>query len=290
MFNKFFILLFLLVFLSLHSCFAGENITLHDDYHNVTPYTGENVTALEDGHFNINFSDGSNGYCLEYGEKEATLGDEFIVKDTSYARNTYSDEDVSNYLKTYFVDYYDYAMKDKIVTQHTIWHFTDNFNGWRVNQSLVQSIKDNPSFYPDSGVKRINDTTEMVYSFSVFMSHWEHHQNFWSYFIYFRNITLDNNTNSTGNISDDVNGSVLGNESDDIINNSLLSNLSVFDVYDIGFYDDSSKNSSLNESIVSLNQHLTGNSIKLLIVILIFGILCILGLYCIQEIIWRKIK
>ena len=30
------------------------------------------VEASEDGHFNITFSDGYNGYCLEYGEKEAT--------------------------------------------------------------------------------------------------------------------------------------------------------------------------------------------------------------------------
>lgn len=191
---------------------GGEINTNHDsDIVIINDY--ENITyAEEDGHLNTTFSDGSKGYCLEYGEQEAKKNDKFYVKNTSFAKNSKTGEDISRYLKTYFIDYYNETQKDKIVTQHTIWHFTDNFDGWRLNYTLINLIKQNPSNYDDVGVKKWNDTHEMTYKFNVLLPMWTHHQNYWTYDIQFREIT-NNTINNTINITDNTTTAIVNNTS-----------------------------------------------------------------------------
>ena len=153
--------------------------------------TGEKSMALENGNLNISFEDGYNGYCINYGKHEAKVGDSFTAKDTTFAVNSNSGQSVGNYLKVYFVDYYDHTLKNEIVTQHTIWHFTDDFNGWRLDYDLIDSIKATASTktIPDYGaVKKINDTTEAVFDFKVFKSENFENQNFFGYKITYRNI------------------------------------------------------------------------------------------------------
>ena len=153
--------------------------------------TGEKSLALENGNLNISFEDGYNGYCINYGKHEAKVGDSFIVKDTTFAVNSNSGQSVGNYLKVYFVDYYDHTLKNEIVTQHTIWHFTDDFNGWRLDYDLIDSIKATASTktIPDYGaVKKINNTTEAIFDFKVFKSENFENQNFFGYKITYRNI------------------------------------------------------------------------------------------------------
>ena len=162
----------------------------------------EEVLASEDGHVNITFDNGYNGYCINYGEHEAKTGQEYSVKDTTYATNKNSGESVGNYLKTYFVDYYEDAIRNDIVTQHTIWHFTDDFNGWRIDPLLIENIKSTASTktIPDNGaVRQINNTTEAVFDFQVLSSDKSGHQNFFAYKITYRDIVKDiiNNTNSS---------------------------------------------------------------------------------------------
>lgn len=162
----------------------------------------EEVLAREDGHVNITFDNGYNGYCINYGEHEAKTGYEYNVKDTSYATNKNTGESVGNCLKVYFVDYYEDAMRDEIVTQHTIWHFTDDFNGWRIDPVLIENIKSAAATktIPDSGaVRQINDTTEAVFDFQVLSSDKADHQNFFTYKITYRDIMNDtlNSTNSS---------------------------------------------------------------------------------------------
>ena len=67
--------------------------------------TGDLVSASEDGHFNISFNDGYNGYCIEYREEEAVEGSNFTVQDTDYAVNEKSGQSVGNELKTFFVNH-----------------------------------------------------------------------------------------------------------------------------------------------------------------------------------------
>lgn len=162
----------------------------------------EEVLAREDGHVNITFDNGYNGYCINYGEHEAKIGYEYNVEDTSYATNKNTGESVGNYLKVYFVDYYEDAMRNDIVTQHTIWHFTDDFSGWRIDPILIENIKSTAAnkTIPDSGaVRKINDTTEAVFDFQVLSSNKADHQNFFAYKITYRDIVNEiiNSTNTT---------------------------------------------------------------------------------------------
>ena len=52
--------------------------------------TGDIVRASENGNYNISFDDGYNGYCINYGDHEASEGHKFTVQDTSEAVNHYS--------------------------------------------------------------------------------------------------------------------------------------------------------------------------------------------------------
>ena len=165
----------------------------------------EEVLATKDGHLNITFDNGYNGYCIEYGEHEAKIGQEYSVENTSHAINKNTGESVGNYLKVYFVDYYEDAMRDDIVTQHTIWHFTDDFNGWRIDPLLIENIKSAAATktIPDSGaVRQINNTTEAVFDFQVLSSAESDNQNFFAYKITYRDIIKDIIGNST--ISNDT--------------------------------------------------------------------------------------
>lgn len=116
---------------------------------------------------------------------------------------------MGNYLKVFFVDFHDVAMKDKIVTQHIIWHFTDDFENWRINPNLIKEIKSSASdkTIPDSGfILKINNTTEALFEFVMLDStKTSNHQNFFGYKITYRAIsenqtnTTQNNTNLTNN-------------------------------------------------------------------------------------------
>ena len=169
--------------------------------------TGELVSASEDGHYNISFDDGYNGYCINYGDHEASEGHNFTVQDTTEAINHKSQQSVGNELKTFFVEYYDIAMKDIIKTQHIIWHFSDDFTSWRVDPDLIDEIRNVASQkeIPDHGaVRQINNTTEAVFDFEVLQSHNPGHQNFFAYKITYRDIlkiieneTFLGNSNST---------------------------------------------------------------------------------------------
>ena len=200
----------------------------------------EEVLASEDGHVNITFDNGYNGYCINYGEHEAKTGQEYSVKDTTYATNKNSGESVGNYLKTYFVDYYDDAMRNDIVTQHTIWHFTDDFNGWRIDPLLIENIKSTASTktIPDSGaVRQINNTTEAVFDFQVLSSDKSGHQNFFAYKITYRDIVKDIISNASG--SNDTSAEYEKN-----ITNTTENNRTPEKVEKIG---DASENTTLNE-------------------------------------------
>ena len=193
------ILLFLFIFTN--SVYGGENHTPTEYIVNDTVplISDSNVTALEDGHLNTSFSDGSKGYCLEYMEQEASKGDVFYKVDTSYAVNNKDNNPVGNYLKLYFTEYTSHAFSDPIVCQHMIWHFTDNFNGWRVNYTIVDMIKNSSKTIPDYYHQQLNSTHERIWIFNVLLSLYEEHQDYFSYIFYDKLITDDTDCNVTGN-------------------------------------------------------------------------------------------
>ena len=80
-----------------------------------------------------------------------------------------------------------------------IWKFTDNKQFSRFNQTLYDKIVEKAKTVqvPNDGTLKINNTTEMVYSFRNFISNINEYQNYFGYRIYFRNITPE--TNLTAN-------------------------------------------------------------------------------------------
>jgi len=128
----------------------------------------ETMTALEDGHYNIRFSNGYNGYCVDYGYHEAEENDVFIVAPVDVVKNNKSGKSVGNELKTYCAEYLDEFLKDKIKTQHVIYHFTDDFNGWRVDPAFIGEIRKTAAekTIPDHGYsKKIDDRTTLFFDF-----------------------------------------------------------------------------------------------------------------------------
>ena len=189
------LLIFAILAITISPVMAGNNTT---DVDNPTQYISDEpmTEALESGDSNISFSDGYKGYCIEWGEHSAEKGDKFYIYD----------EDVDNNIKTFFVYFYEESQRDVIATQHMIWKFTDDKQFSRFNQTLYEKIIEKSATVkvPNDGVLKINDTTEMVYSFRNFISNINEYQNYFAYKIYFRNITLQTNLtqNSTGNGSE----------------------------------------------------------------------------------------
>lgn len=247
--------------------------------------TGELVSANEDGHFNISFDDGYNGYCINYGDHEADKGNNFTVQDTIHAVNEKSGQSVGNELKTFFVNYYDVAMQDKVKTQHIIWHFTNDFKGWRVDPALIEEIKKASleNAIPDHGATRkINNTTEMVFDFEVLESHDSAHQNFFAYRITLREIleiieneTMENTTqNNTLNNQTSIpnNSQEEGklNKNDSGVRTENKTNLTPNTEKNDSSQKDSQNNKFEN---VSLKKHVTGYSYIPAIIILLFGLI-----------------
>ena len=192
------LIIILLLFCIIGYAYGGENTSNYDDAPIIIneDHT-KTVTALEDGHLNTSFSNNHKGYCVEYTEQEAHKGDQFLPVHTSHIRNNRTGEDVSQYLKRYFIDHYNETQKDPVVTQHTIWHFTDDFEGWRINKTLIKEIRESTHKYNDTGTRQWNSTHLMKYSFQALLSPYEHHQNYFTYLITFEPIPNETVQNTT---------------------------------------------------------------------------------------------
>lgn len=158
-------------------------------------HVGQEITASEDGHFDIAFSDGYKGFCICYGELEAALNDGFTVDNMSLVVNHDTNENVSQYLKCLFTEEFDrfftydaengVQTKDRISLQYYIWHFTDSFSNWRVDTQVADSVRAAAANanIPDHGyTMKINDTTLAVFDFHALKAHnGETYQDFWAY-------------------------------------------------------------------------------------------------------------
>lgn len=239
--GKTIIFIILLMFL-IGTAYAGNNTTeIEPDSHSIE-YSDNVSYALESGDSNISFSNGYHGYCVEYREKSAEKDDEFYVMDTSYIRNNNTDQDVSNYIKVFFTYYYENTQSnnlthrgepvDQVVyNQHIIWYFTNNFTSPVTDNSteLLNNIISTAQKIrvPDDGTLRMNDTTEMRYSFIGLVSLFERHQNYFGYNITFKNITNHTNT-TTNNITENNTHHEENNtpyENDTITNNTVTDTL-----------------------------------------------------------------
>ena len=187
---KKFIITALTVFLMITSSlsFVSAEMTTEENILNTTNQyeeenrIGEEVRATKSGNYNITFDDGYNGYCINLGDASAEYNDLFTVQNTSLAVNHKTGEQVGNYIKTYFVEFYDIAVKDKYKTQEIIWAFTDDFAFY--DQDFLNEIKEKSmeKIIPDHGaIKKINDTAGVIFDFEVLDSHKYNSQNFFGY-------------------------------------------------------------------------------------------------------------
>ena len=257
---------------------------------------GETVKSKENGHFNITFEDGYNGYCINYGDQEAKVNDEFEVKDTTAAINNKNGESIGHYLKTFFVEFHDIAVKNKIDTQKIIWAFSDNFN---FNKALVQQIKDASVnlTIPDHGaIKIINETTEAFFDFEVLGTDKNNHQNFFGYKITYRDIPVEveNNTTEKQENTTIPQENITENKTQENTTipqeNKTQENTRIFEENETENatalifknqtkdLEDNTK-SKIENKPVSLLKHATGTELALVILTLIFGFILVSKYY-----------
>lgn len=244
---------------SISTVYAGNNTTTID-----TPTAhieqGKTITAIESGDSNISFSDGYKGYCAEWGEHSAERGDKFYIHD-----------EVDNNIKVFFTYFYEDAQKNTIATQHMIWKFTDGKEFSRFNKTLYNQIitKSATIQVPNQGTIKIDNNTEMVFNFKMFISEFEEYQNYFGYKIFFRNISSNSSTQ--------INNSMINNSNnylDKYQNNEWI--LTEYDTIMIKDSINSKTSTSDYKKIVKFpNQHVTGNNLKLLIGSLIILSSCI---------------
>ena len=153
---------------------------------------GKKVVATSEGYQNITFDDGYNGYCANKYLKDADIGDEFTVQDTSKLINPNYNESVGNYLKILFVDHYDYVMQNELTATLAVWEFTDNpyktDSYLEIIPTILKEAQDG-RIIPDHGeIKKINNTTEAIFDFECLESTDDEIQNFFGYRITYREI------------------------------------------------------------------------------------------------------
>lgn len=243
---------------------------------------GQEVKSKENGHVNISFDDGYNGYCIDHGKTEAKEGDAFTVQNTSSARHNVNDEDVGNYLKTFFVNHYDEAMKNPQLTQHYIWMFTDQFDSRYVNKTIVENVRTAASnaFIPDHGASILinNNTTRVLFNFEVLLKDNNAFQSFFAYKLTYQNVTQnntanetqDNATNNTGNSTNPINETV-----NNITLPERIDNAKDHAVNMIEKEKSLNPKNQENEKSAPLAKHATGYSliVAVLVILILAGVL-----------------
>ena len=284
---KLMILLFIL-FMCIGCAYGGNNTT---DISNpqMIENIGLNTTiALESGDSNITFSNNMTGYCIEYREHSANANDTFYITNTSKTINKNDGSDVSNYLKTFFIKFYNHTLQNNLThrgepvsqsvfNQHIIWHFTNNFtspvtvnSSWLIDGVIKESLKEKLS---DDGYYDYDNDTRAYYSFATLLASYEEYQNFFAYNIYFTSIPCDHNNNTTDNINETINKTNTTNsnttDNQTNINNTTTLNLNM--------QENNNTCTLNNDKYIDLVKHKTGNNIIILIIIIIC-ILCISAL------------
>lgn len=156
----------------------------------------DTVTALEAGNYDILFSNGYRGYCIDYGKQEADVNDVFRMTDTSKADNNETGEDISQHLKILFIENFDtlfkadgdtYVTDDKIKPQYYVWYFSDDKENWRldpkVTDRIIALVKSGMTI-PDHGYTIVRDGKEIRFDFAVMKNTQESRDSYQDFFAY----------------------------------------------------------------------------------------------------------
>lgn len=262
------ILVLLLVFICCLAPVFGGNNTTHIDNPTMFYSDADTVVALESGDSNISFSDGYKGYCSEWGEYSAEVGDVFYLHDFVII-NKETGEDTSNYIKTFFVYFYNDTQRNPILTQHMIWKFTDNkeFSQFRANKDLYYAILDKSTMVnvPNTGVLQTGNDTGMFFDFKLLKARFVEFQDYIGFNIQFKNLTDVPVENST-NITVPVINQTINNSSVNVNSTVNCTTLVDDEDYDYG---------SSNLLSVILDSHRTGFSMVWLFVCVLFLLILI---------------
>ena len=210
-----------------------------------------NTTSTDNGGIrNISLTNGYNGYCINMSLHGAESNQEFTISNTSNIYNHRYGTQVGEYIKILFYKYWDIVKLNKDDTSEYVWTFTDRYY-LTSNDTVVQNVisdYNNGLRVPDHGaVKKINDTSGMVFDFICLISGSDTIQNYFGYKVTIQNITqnnttdfnnttVDNTTNSTNNTnitnstnnntdnSNNITNSTNGNDTNSTLNNNTLVN------------------------------------------------------------------
>ncbi|MGN0093029.1 MAG: hypothetical protein ACI37V_01105, partial [Methanobrevibacter sp.] len=184
-----------------NSYLENENV-VNNDNGNILKYDDLNTTSAENGGIrNISLTNGYNGYCVNMSLHSAESGQTFTVTNTSTIINHLDGSNVGEYIKILFYNYWDIVNSNKTATSDAIWRFTDgvyipytsgDYDGPVVSSLVTNVISDyNDGLrVPDHGaVKKINDTSEMVFDFINLVSGSDTVQNYFGYKVTIQNIS-----------------------------------------------------------------------------------------------------
>ena len=109
------------------------------------PQIGDTLKSLADGHLRHPFEQGYTGFCIAWPSPDACADEEYIVVSPENLYNTSNKHvaDFYNYLKVYATQFSDHFLNTADYSydvQHLIWHFSNDFTGWRVDPDLVNDI------------------------------------------------------------------------------------------------------------------------------------------------------
>lgn len=200
----------------------------------------------------------------------ASVNQRFSLANTSVIYNKQHNVYVGEYLKILFYNYWDTVNSDKSSTSDAIWRFTDeifipytssDYDGPIVSSLVKNVINDYNSGFrvADHGaVKKLNNTTEMVFDFQTFLSPDETIQSYFGYKVSLRDI-IDNsttNTNNTNNTNNNNNtNSNISNNTNNTNNNNNNSNISNTDDIHNSISNDtnSTQNSKILNNVINSN-------------------------------------
>ena len=250
---------------------SGENLNKSSKTSTVNNRISEDynqddeVYTTNGGIRNISFNNGYNGYCINMSLHSASANQRFSLANTSVIYNKQHNVYVGEYLKILFYNYWDTVNSDKSSTSNAIWRFTDeifipytssDYDGPIVSSLVKNVINDYNSGFrvADHGaVKKLNNTTEMVFDFQTFLSPDETIQSYFGYKVSLRDI-IDNSTTNNTNNNNNTNSNI-SNNTNNTNNNNNNSNISNTDDIHNSISNDtnSTQNSKILNNVINSN-------------------------------------
>ena len=140
----------------------------------------QQVVAEANGFTNVPFSNGYHGYCIDRDLHGAYVDDVFYASDTSVAKSNVDNNDISQYLKIFFTQYFEdlfvsdgngsYVSNDNLtgtIIPSVVYHFSDGQYVWGTNPGDRKYYTENIKAYtgpaiPDEGYTILLDNGDYV--------------------------------------------------------------------------------------------------------------------------------